>query len=172
MTASSSDMHEETYRQLEVWLERLRQIDGLLESSVPTMIDVAEWAMRPGKAVPLFISARGVTSEKFYLLVHAIYTSTIQRIYKGHRRFAWLDRRAKTLRWLNDEMPKRLDADDSADRTSLDFVRYAANELFGALNPVTSAEVFWAFIRAGEGFAHSGVGFLTFFGMLWSLNRR
>lgn len=170
---SSSDMHEETYRQLEVWLERLRQVDRLLKPSVSTLVDIAEWAMkRQGASMPLFINDRSVTSEKFILLVHAVATSTIQRIYKGHRRFAWLDRRTATLRELNEEMPRRLEADKSADRTSLEFLRYAANDLFGALNPVTSSELFWAFIRAGEGFAHSGVGFLTFFGMLWSLSRR
>lgn len=173
MTAASSHPHEETYRELGVWLARLQQLDQLLEHSVPTLIDVAKWSLdheRP--SVPLFISGRTVIPDKHYLLVHAIYSSTIQRLQKASRRFSWLGRRAKTLQWLDEELPKRLQADPSVDRTSLPFLRYAANDLFGALNPVTSSEVFWAFIRAGERYAHSGVGFLTFFGMLWSLSRR
>lgn len=172
MATPFSDPHEEIYRELDIWLQRLQQIDRLLEFSVPTLIKVARWSIDQGHSVPLYISERTIPPPRHYLLVHAKYSSTIQRLYRAHRRFSWLEPYARTLRELNDEMPKRLQAPNSADRSSLEFLRYAASDLFGALNPVTSSEVFWAFIRAGERYAHSGVGFLAFFGMLWSLGRR
>src|ERR1051326_2612401 len=172
MATPFSDLHEEIHRELETWLGRLQQIDRLLEFSAPTLIKVANWAIEREHSVPLYISERTMPPARHYLLVHAKYSSTIQRLYRVHRRFSWLDPYTDTLRSLNDEMPKLLQASHTADRSSLEFLRYAASDLFGALNPVTSSEVFWAFIRAGERFAHSGVGFLAFFGMLWSLGRR
>ena len=45
------------------------------------------------------------------------------------------------------------------------------DDLFGALNPLTSSEIFWVLIKSGERNAHSGTGFLMLFSILWSLFR-
>lgn len=170
---ADSKPEDSVYRELDLWLRRLRQVDRLLERSVPTLIEVAKWSVdHDSPSVPLFIAERTMPPPRRYLLVHAIYTSTIQRLHAAERRFSWLDRSKKTLADLDEKLPRVLMASDSADRTSLEFLKYGASDLFGALNPLTSAELFWAFIRAGERFAHSDVGFLAFFGMMWSLSRR
>jgi AAA+ superfamily predicted ATPase len=169
-----NERRADDYSQVALWLDRLTQIDRLLKASVPTLIDVAEWSINKGKLlVPLYVSDRETAADRRFLLPHAISTSTILRLYKVKRRFAWLDdSRRSTLRELKDTLPAKLLPPDKADRTSLDFLDHLGSDLFGALNPLTASEMFWVFIRAGERYAHSGVGFLAFFSMLWSMSRR
>src|SRR6266566_8118545 len=98
MAGSSADPHDEIYRDLDLWLRRLKEIDHLLEATVPTLIDISDWALKNGwSSVPLYISDRATPPNRHYLLVQAICASTIQRLYSVRRRFAWLggDRAAK-----------------------------------------------------------------------------
>jgi hypothetical protein len=160
-------------RDHQAWIDRLRQIDTLLEATVPTLIRVADWSNKKKRdTIPLYISEREGVENKGFLLAHALYSSTIQRLNQVQRRFAWLNKDRKSLGILAKEMPKKLLPDGRHKPNSLGFLKYVDSELFGALNPLTSSEIFWAFIRAGETYAHSGLGFLAFFGILWSLERR
>lgn len=161
-------------RDHQAWIDRLRQIDGLLEATIPTLIDVAKWAHDTKReTVPLYVAQRESIENKPFLLAQAIYSSTIQRLNQVQRRFAWMKKEhRKTLNTLANEMPGKLLPDGEYAPNTLNYLEYADSDLFGALNPLTSSEIFWAFIRAGERYAHTGLGFLTFFGMLWSLDRR
>ena len=155
------------------WIRALEKVDRLLDASSRTLIDVAQWSEKKRQlSVPLFLSDQGVSPPKKYILVHALYASTIQRLYGMHRRFPFLAKRREELRKLAADMPKRLLPHKLTKRQKLSFIEHLGSDLFGALNPLTSSEVFWSFIRAGEEFAHNGVGFLAFFGILWALGRR
>ena len=51
-------------------------------------------------------------------------------------------------------------------------VKILSSETFGPLNALTAAQVFRVLLQEGEGEAHGGLGFLGFFTMIWSLERR
>lgn len=163
----------EPEREHEQWIRRIAQIDRLLESTVPTLIRVAEWSRKKGlPSIPLYVASDSVSPSRKYILVHAICASTIQRLHSVQRRFRLAKHEREVLKGLADSMPRTLMADESANRKELPFLMQLGSDLFGAVNPLTSSEVFWSFIRAGERFAHSSVGFLAFFGILWALGRR
>lgn len=166
-------------RDHQAWIDRLKQIDTLLEAAIPSLIDVANWSSEKKRAtVPLYIAERESVEDRSFLLAHAIYSSTIQRLNQVQRRFAWMKKEhRKSLETLAKEMPAKLlpngkNKPQENKPNSLIYLKHADSELFGALNPLTSSEIFWAFIRAGERYAHTGLGFLTFFGILWSIERR
>lgn len=167
---ATSDLESEH----ELWLQRLRRIDRLVENTIPTLIRIAKWSKKEKRpSIPLFISERGLPpSDKKFILVHAICASTIQRVYGVQRRFARLVKYRSDLQDLAKEMPGQLMPAKDVKRTQLKFLWELGNDLFGAVNPLTSSEVFWSLIRAGERAAHSSLGFLAFFGIAWALKRR
>lgn len=157
----------------EFWIQKIRRVDRLLENSIPTLIRIAQWAPAQGlPSVPLFISERTPPPPRKFILVHAICASTIQRVFGVHRRFGRLTAHRAALQKLATDMPRMLMPGEATNRTQLPFLWELGNDLFGAVNPLTSSEVFWSLIRAGERAAHSSLGFLAFFGIAWALGRR
>jgi len=126
--------------------------------------------------------------------------ATIQEVKRLERRFSWLKKGQKRLEKLtrpteeaeaaqkdgeeavsrliscliNDDgaSPVQDESDSKIDPRFTRLVRRLSSRSFGALNPLTSSQVFQVLINDGERQAHGAVGFLSFFAMIWPLYRR
>lgn len=98
---------------------------------------------------------------------------TLHRLYRMRRRFPGLKKEMKAL----GEALDRLRLGYLPDRETLGsefFARcahFVDSRTFGFLNPFSSAQVFRLLMESGEDHAHTGVGCLSFFAMVWPLYR-
>lgn len=167
------------YGRADFWIQRIQQIDRVLERPAISLIELVHDAIEKGPARDGSFTVRTRITDKpeepyrESLLIHAVACSAIQRLHQERRRFAWLHGHEEKLRQLRDRMPAsytgypKLESGDV-----LEVIKCLDDQLFGTLSPVTSAEVFWLLIRTGEGSAHGTVGFLSLFSLLWALKRR
>jgi 1,4-alpha-glucan branching enzyme len=156
--------------ELAVWVEQLRTIDTILHGPIHTLIRLGERFVPPGLAAgkgrfPAWVSERR-TSQSSSNLVHALCCSTLQRVARMSRRWAWPEKTfSAPLLQLVDRIPHTLGPVSNTPTATLNVFDDA---VFRPLNPLTSAEIFWVYLNAGETWAHSGPGFVAAFGMLWA----
>jgi hypothetical protein len=170
------------YERADFWIERRDFVDEVLPKPARTLVRLVQHALdRSGKTadgsftVPLAIDDK-LDEKKTYaggsLLVHAAACSAVQILYEDERRYPWLADVRKTLPQLHDKIPAAfLGQRQLGEKDLFKRIKALDDPAFGALNPVTSAEVFWVLIRAGESYAHGTLGFLALFSMLWALKR-
>jgi hypothetical protein len=171
------------YERADFWIERRDFVDDVLGKPARTLVRLVQHALERGAKsgdgsfmVPVAIDDK-LDEERTYgggsLLVHAAACSTVQILYEDERRYPWLGKTRTALPGLHEKIPNAfLGHPKLAEKDLLERIRVLDDPAFGALNPVTSAEVFWVLIRAGERYAHGTVGFLALFSMLWALERQ
>jgi len=169
-------------KRIDELIRGIRRIDRLLQSGTKTLIDVSSFAVERGETVPHYIAEewQPPAPKRTYRITQAMCCSTLQRLWVLNRRFPWIENKNRAkLKELAREFPKFF-IDRNAPRATFasdeDVRVYIKENLgsstFGALNPLTASSVFWALMYAGESYAHRGLGFLSFFSMLWALHRR
>jgi len=187
-SADRNDLEKE----LELWLGRLRAVDQLIEGPARTLVDVADYFLcldvldphnaaaqkrkRPFDAaaaakplherrIPTWIGVRK-SSRNHSILTHALCSSTLQRLARHARRWSWDF--TKQLQAIAGELPKTVSS-EATPPGSPQLIDGFDDEIFSALNPLTSAEVFWVLLNSGEAWTHGPSGFIAMFGMLWGL---
>lgn len=166
------------------WIERRDVVDEVIQKPARTLVRLVSRSLARGSragsdgqfTVPLAIDEQKDERETYQggsLLVHAVTCSAVQALYDQERRYPWLDPVRKELKGLHDAIPEAFFHHRALqEKDLLDRVEVLGDQAFGALNPVTAAEVFWVLIRAGERYAHGQTGFLALFSMLWALRRQ
>ena len=158
------------------YLDRIRQIDKIIEEPVKTLIGLAQpqpTSDTPPQnkiSFPTWISSDLKPLKEDNRLSHAICCGTLQEIWRFRRRFSWLD--SYSIEQL-DNVHKELVNTYKPER-SANFDKCAEllkSETYGGLNPLLASQIFRVLLEAGEGSAHSGLGFLAFFAMIWPLSR-
>ena len=173
-------MREESLDQqptAETYLRQIAEIDRLLKDAVTTLIQLSNDLPNAGDGklptAPAWLSEEGSEPESFSTLLFAVLTSTLQRTYRVRRRLRWLTKQDhEDLIRLNREFPKRLMFPPEANPKHLAIIKHLAHPQFGALDPLTAAEVFLVLLQSGEILAHASIGFLAFFTILWAVTHR
>jgi hypothetical protein len=162
------------------YLARIRQIDKILEGPVKTLIALTakprmasdgRLSSKRDLYFPTWISEAPVPRNDDNRLTRAICSATLQRVWRIRRRFQWLD--SKTIEQLRADREELL-AKSFMPRVRNNFYQCARiidSKTFGGLNPFTASQVFRVLLDKGEDYAHSGIGFLAFFAMIWPLAR-
>ena len=172
LPASVSAIEDEAH----FYLDRIRQIDKIIEEPVKTLIGLAprqttsDTPPQNEISFPTWISSELNPLKEDNRLSHAICCGTLQEIWRFRRRFSWLDSRSieqldnfhKKL--VNTYKPERFANFDTC-------AELLKSETYGGLNPLLASQIFRVLLEAGEGSAHSGLGFLAFFAMIWPLSR-
>ena len=161
------------------YLARIRQIDKILAGPVKTLIGLTQrQEERNGKTVlinkvhfPTWISSETHPPEdEDNRLTQALCCGTLQQISRFKRRFSWLDKDStKQLTAIREELLKAFMPEHSGDFQEC--VTLLRSKTFGGLNPLTASHIFRVLLDEGERAAHSGIGFLAFFAMIWPLSR-
>ena len=172
------------YDRADFWIERRDLLDDVIQKPARTLVRLVRRSLERGSradsdgtfTVPVAIDEQKDEKETYLggsLLVHAVTCSAVQALYDQQRRHPWLDRVRKELKDLHDAIPEAFFNHRALqEKDLLKRVDVLDDPAFGALNPVTAAEVFWVLIRAGERYAHGQTGFLALFSMLWALRRQ
>lgn len=202
MSPDSLDHFTELERQTNRYLGLIRRIDAILEGPVKTLISTIGNHViktdRPedsstkqaaqnhkmkageteeaadGRSFPVWVSEDVQPETRDYLFTKSLCFTTLQKISRFERRFVWLDKDyRKILEYLTSDDHSPLV--NSLIPETMNFnlcVEHLSSRSFGALNPLTSSQVFYVLLNAGESKAHDGHGFLAFFAMIWPLYRR
>jgi hypothetical protein len=162
------------------YLARIRQIDKILEGPVKTLIGLTQQQeKRDGETVlinkvhfPTWISSElHPPEDEDNRLTQALCCGTLQQISRFRRRFSWLDKDSmEQLTAIRKELVKAFMPEDSRDFKEC--VTLLSSQTFGGLNPLTASHIFRVLLDEGERAAHSGIGFLAFFAMIWPLSRQ
>lgn len=176
MTTRSAEHQSELERKASDYLSRIRQIDAVLRKPVITLIDIAkrvkqkEGGTSESGGFPALIAEGGDFPQADTLLTKSLCYATLQRIWRLRRRFPWLkDELGEDLRTLQASLGQSYVPSTTYDFDS--YLKLLHSKTFGWLNPLTASQVARVLLES-EDFAHRGMGFLTFFAMLWSLCRR
>jgi DNA polymerase III delta prime subunit len=174
------------------YILRLRQIDTILRGPVETLLRQAREAEslaresgspQPLPRFPAWISDTETTPAPETDLTAGICLATLERFRTLRRRFPWLSKSwkeqgAAPVEYLSNlYLPKRGKGatpaeQDEADQKYFDHCcKLMDSRTFGRLNPITAAQVFRLLMLRGENAAHSGIGCLAFFAMVWPLYR-
>jgi SpoVK/Ycf46/Vps4 family AAA+-type ATPase len=186
---STTAFHAELEKEVGRYLDRIRQIDRILQRPINTLIRVSYETVfkRSGSPVaqsfyfPALLSGQFEPQQAHNPLTQALCFATLQRLWRRRRRFAWLEKSDQLGKLLGEpkepghgNAPNPLlgcfmppDKSGVADNLTL-----LQSDVFGGLNPYTAAQVFRVLVDAGEAQAHSGLGCLAFFAMVWPLYRR
>jgi 1,4-alpha-glucan branching enzyme len=179
--SSARPMRSESLEaELAEWMERLKSLDGVLEAPVRSLIVAAKhYLSDPAQQLPSWISQHTLNEKEHRsLLVHALACSTLQRLWRTHRRYSWLSKDER------DDLEKLQEivagsgmavaaplVNRTAGAENEDAVFSSLSDpVFGNLNPFVAAEVFWILLHAAENRVAGGAGFLSLFAMLWSLH--
>jgi hypothetical protein len=177
----------EAPRDLEVraklYLERIEQIDRILQGPALTLVrEATRAAERPNSAgFPVWLARDQVPGEGDNALTHSLCIVTVQRLYKAKRRFRFMKSKEAErmgvgkLRESLDKLSKQylVERDESQPiKYFKDCLRMLDSKTFGLLNPFTGAQVFRVLMETGEDHAHTGIGCLAFFAMVWPLYRQ
>jgi hypothetical protein len=161
------------YDRADFWIERRELVDEVIQKPARTLVRLVKRSLKRGTdadgddrfTVPVAIDERWDEQETFQggsLLVHAVACSAVQTLYDEQRRYPWIDPVRKELNGLHDAIPDAFFNHRALqEKDLLKRLRVLGDPVFGALNPVTAAEVFWVLIRAGERYAHGQTGFLA-----------
>src|SRR5207244_2708332 len=163
---------------LQQLIRKRDRVDQLLHGAVPGLIVSTSEGLRARpsadrKDAPATFS-RAWSAEDVApgMLTRAICSATLHRVWTLRRRFEWL---------ANDEIREALNkaAQSSAalfyKPGRVNFKKYSrllTSAAYGALNPLTSSQVFRVLVYGGEERTHTGLGILAFFSMVWSLRRQ
>lgn len=161
------------------YLEQIAQIDRIITGPARTLIRVARDAASslhsgPPK-FPLWIMSDPLPDSRRNSLTTSLALVTLHRLHHMQRRFPELKENFKGLGKVLEKLrkgylPSRRDlGDERYFDACADFVD---SRTFGFLNPFTSAQVFRLLMESGEDHAHTGVGCIAFFAMVWPLFRR
>jgi len=159
------------------YLKKVHQIDKILSPAVESLIKIAvkeapkddplrEIAKNP-VFFPPWLSKGAVAPVKDYLLTRTTCTSALLQVWRVRRRFPQLD-----LKNLGDPMNIIEETFVPKGNDFKDISPYLDSDTFGGLNPFTASAILSILMDAGEHSAHSGLGFLACFTMLWSLHRK
>jgi hypothetical protein len=175
------------------YIDRIKQIDQLLEAPIKSLIAYTERALEgqgrdPLKGVvrlPLYYPPWVASDKEFprqtLSVTSATCCATLQRLWRRKRRFPGWE---KDLERLDKALKKDQDSDrllpDLLARAFLPVRSETGNEnvylkflretdLLGEGRPLLASEILWVLINAGEGVAYTGVGFLSVFAILWAL---
>lgn len=168
------------YERADAWIAALKRLDRILEPPALSLVHLGHEAMTQGlddgsRRIHWFPSEIDEKQERIgtALGIHAVATATIQRLGYNRRRYQFLKDHYATLDGLLAGLPAQLLAQtELTSQDPLEVVRSLSDMAFGSLSPLTTSEVFWLLVRAGENCAHGDLGFLSLFGLLWSLQRR
>lgn len=169
-------------QQLDKFIRRIEQIDCLLKPAVKSLLEEADQKPPESIATSPEIFFRPWLSEFSppppgeYLLTRAVCSGTLMRLLRVRRRFPWLqksiDRLAKNEKSIEERIAASFSPKDESSCYDFDnCLLFLQSETFGPLNPLTASSVFSTLMDAGEAYAHSGVGVLAFFAMVWALDR-
>lgn len=147
------------------YLARIRQIDRIVQGPVKTLIQLATQGR-----IPTWFSPDLNPTQEENRLTESVCCGTLQNVWRFRRRFSWLDKEAeKQLREVKVKLPDKF----TPKRHGFEqCARLLDSSTFGGLNPLTASQIFRILLNAGENYAHSGIGFLAFFAMIWPLCRR
>lgn len=169
MSHTSEPTHQSLDQELTYWLDRLKDLDSVVAPAVHALIEVAVFHRRPKRGkrgIPSWIAETAEAGERS-LLVHAACTSTLQRVWRTRRRFAWLSKADRKR--LEKFQQKSADDATAAERLRTDVRTIFADPVFGTLSPLTAAEVLRVLLNSGENRAFGAVGFAALASMFWSL---
>jgi len=161
------------------YLARIRQIDKIVQAPVKTLIGLSERqsATEDGSGsqmaelyLPTWISPELKPENEDNRLTQAICGGTLQRIWRLRRRFQWLDKKS-VLKLKKVRETLKASFTPSTPGDFYECAQLLDSKTFGGLNPLTASQVFRILLDAGEDYAHSGIGFLAFFAMIWPLSR-
>jgi 1,4-alpha-glucan branching enzyme len=169
---------DELSAELTQWLERLKKVDAVLEAPALSLIEVSKHFLQSDASplIPSWISQFSAldAGEERSRLVHSLVCSTLQRLWRTHRRYAWM--RKETRELLENLQAKIVEHTEAliqplAARTHADdrILTVLQDPIFGRLNPFVAAEVFWILLHAGQNRVVGATGFLCIFSMLWAL---
>lgn len=164
-TASPESMQAE----LAWWLERLKKVDTALAGPALTMIAVAGKFVKAKDGIPSWITEGTEISDEHRRksqLVHALCCSTLQRLWKTHRRYAWL---TKDERKELEDLQAKIAGSGEGIISGKKLAKTLEDPVFGRLNPFLAAEQYWILLNAGENRVVGGSGLLLIFSMLWAL---
>jgi hypothetical protein len=174
MTAEYQSELEKNTRE---YLDRLRQIDHILQGPIRTIIRYS-WSGtlltddRPPR-YPEWLTEKRLEKPTPKLVPTNVCLATIQHLQKLIRRFPWLEDEAKAsidaaAAIITERYQQEYTPEDYFRRC----VQLLSSPTFGMLNPISASEIFRLLMGLGEQFAHSGAGCLAFFALLWPLRRR
>lgn len=167
-------------------VDRIRQIDRILEDPVLTLIELVSAKGGAGDKwrsmeLPSWLAEDRQAPDEPTRLTTALCLTTLQSVCQHRRRFPQfkkpLEKLARSLRCDENrisQIPYKFAEPFIPDAGSGNWRDYAAtftNKQTGGFDPLTAAEIFWLMMRTGEERAHSPVGFIAFFVLLWSLAR-
>jgi hypothetical protein len=145
------------------------------EDAAGSSDDAAPLSM-PRGSISLWISEDLVHTpdDTHSVLTRSIVGTTIQRLLRIQRRFDWLGKDEEQLartRRAHDALLRPLATAGTAEDcfTACSDMLYSA--VFGGLNPLVASRVFRLLMEKGEDAAHTPMGCLSFFAMVWPLCR-
>lgn len=166
-------MEEQLYQ----YLNRIRQIDRIIEEPIKDMINVV-WdqkaeQLKDSVQFKRWMAEQGEAQSGKSRTTSCLCMATLQRIWQVRRRFAWMKGDSR-LEGLGARIQLKLDPGEAVNpgQRFEKLVENLSSNTFGLLNPLTAALVFRVLLDQGEGDTHGELGFLAFFTMVWSLERR
>ena len=147
------------------YLARIRQIDEIIKGPVKSLITIAAQGN-----IPTWFSPELEPTEDDSRLTQAICCATLQKVWRFRRRFSWLD--GASIDQLKKARGELVESFVPNPPGFNQCARLLDSKTFGGLNPLTASQVFRVLLNSGEQKAHSGIGFLAFFSIIWPLYRR
>jgi hypothetical protein len=163
------------------YIDRIDQIDRILERPLRTLIDEAKAGLdRSPEGLPMlrqWLSALDPVDSHSSRVATSLCVVTLQRVNNVRRRFVKLEDDLKRLdtfvRALSQRYVRERGKMKVSDREYFEACcAMVTSQVHGVLNPFTGAQVFRVLMETGEDRAHSGPGSASFFAMVWPLFRR
>lgn len=165
--------------EIKPYRERIQRIDRIIEGPASTLIREARKAVEILKTgdpprFHLWIANDPVPNSWPNALTTSLCLVTLHRLNRMRRRFPQLKKETKGLDEVLEQLQQGYlpDQKQAGDDYFGKCAHFVDSRTFGFLNPFTSAQVFRLLMESGEDHAHTGVGCLSFFAMVWPLYRR
>lgn len=191
MSALISEYFTDLEKRTNHYLELIRRIDNILREPVITLIritaqyseDLKRYKEAKAKSVkgeavnvkepyfPVWVSNRVQPEPKDDLFTKSLCLTTVRRMQTLQRRFSWLEGKAQDLLFSHEIKDTFTTAFIPEGNRLEDYAAVLNGRTFGALDPLTASQVFSLFLNLGESEAHSDLGNLVFFAMVWPLHR-
>src|SRR6266436_1689937 len=162
---------------LQQLIRKRDRVDELLQGAIPGFVESTSKSLRKTSsatrinALATFSKAWSAEGAAPGMLTRSICSATLHRVWLLRRRFEWL---RKDGVWEALEEAKQSSAALFHNPGPMNFKKYRrllTSAAYGALNPLTSSQVFRVLTYGGEERAHTGLGILAFFSMVWSFRR-
>lgn len=164
----------------DAYITRLAQIDRILAGPLRTLISEAARAQAEGAPdePPRFrqwLSRTDPLDTHSSRIATSLCVVTLQRFHTIRRRFPALEKDFQKLNPFVHRLSDRY-LPSRTGRTDREYFeaccRVVDSNVHGILNPFTAAQVFRVLMETGEDHAHSGLGCMSFFAMVWPLLRQ